>query len=214
MENMEDSSLEDICKATLSKIKYIWEPQSSTLLKGASKNFKKSDDASSGELTTYRNRKDSVSTIQKNSKIYSDSALVAPPLKNPKEEKTKTLGKGWFDMAPMELSDKAKRDLKIIRLRNFIDPKRFYKNPDKMKNVVGMGTVIEGAAEYTSSRLTNRERKQSLIEEILHDPLAKGYTKKAFNSIQEVKMKKKKIFSKKQYLKHSGKKAKKSSGRK
>lgn len=212
MDPIDDSSLDDICKATLSKIKYIWEPQSATLLKGANKNLNKIDEGVD-ELTTYRNRKDSVSAIQKNSKVYSDDSIAAPPLKPPKEEKKKTLGKGWFDMAPMELDDKARRDIKILRLRNFIDPKRFYKNPDKMKSVIGMGTVIEGSTEYTSARLTNKERKQSLIEEILHDPLAKGYTRKAFNSIQSVKAKKTKIFSKKQYLKHSGKKAKKSTGR-
>ena len=68
----------------------------------------------------------------------------------------------------------------------FID--RFYKNPDKMTKILHTGTVIEGPAEYKSSRMTNRERKQSIVEEILADKKIKDYSKRKFNEIQASKV--------------------------
>ena len=38
-----------------------------------------------------------------------------------------------------------------------------------------IGTVVEGAADFYSARLTRRERKQTLAEEILSDQQAKSY---------------------------------------
>jgi len=72
----------------------------------------------------------------------------------------------------------------MIQMRNYIDPKRFYKNPDKIGKVLHTGTVIEGAAEYKSSRLTNKERKQTIVEEILADRQIKDYSKRKFLDIQ------------------------------
>ena len=107
---------------------------------------------------------------------------------------------------PLEMDEKLKRDLSIIRMRNYLDPKRydhwtiyilifiteitllqyrFYKNPDKQRPIVHIGTVIEGPAEYKSSRLTNRERKQSLVDEILADSKIRDYTKRKYMDIQQ-----------------------------
>jgi len=61
-----------------------------------------------------------------------------------------------------------------------------------------VGTVIEGPTEYFSSRLTKRERQQTIADEIIHDKYMKDYTKKTFTAIQTEKSKKIKIFSKKQ----------------
>ena len=59
--------------------------------------------------------------------LYSPSAsgVVAPPLKKVKEEVKKTLGKGWFDLQPAKLDEELKRDIKIIQMRNYLDPKRY-----------------------------------------------------------------------------------------
>ena len=102
-------------------------------------------------------------------------------------KKIPTLGKGWFDLAPAELTDDLKRDIKMIRMRNFLDPKRFYKAPDKMKKVLHIGTVIEGPSEYLSSRLTKKERKQTFTEEIMNDSKIKSYSKRVYGEIQNQK---------------------------
>ncbi len=45
-----------------------------------------------------------------------------------------------------------KRDLRLLRLRGVMDPKRFYKNPDatKFPTHFVMGTVVEGPGEFNS----------------------------------------------------------------
>lgn len=95
---------------------------------------------------------------------------------------------------PLELDDGVKRDLKIIQMRNYLDPKRFYKNADKIRNVLHVGTVIEGPGEYSSSRLTNKERRQSITEEILADSSIKKYSKKTYLQIQSEKSNKRKAY--------------------
>lgn len=71
---------------------------------------------------------------------------------------------------------------------------RFYKNPDKPGPIVGVGTVVEGNLEYKSSRLTNKERKQNITEEILADSSIKSYSKRVFMDIQAKKNNKRKVF--------------------
>lgn len=34
------------------------------------------------------------------------------------------LGKGWFNLSSIEQDEKLRRDLKLIQLRNYMDPKR------------------------------------------------------------------------------------------
>lgn len=64
---------------------------------------------------------------------------------------------------------------------------RFYKNPDKLGSVVHIGTVIQGPAEYKSARLTNKERRGTIVEEILADKDIKSYSKRKFMEIQASK---------------------------
>jgi hypothetical protein len=69
---------------------------------------------------------------------------------------------------------------------------RFYKSMGKIKNVLHVGTVVEGSAEYRSSRLSNKERKQTIADEILADKGIRDYSKKTFLQIQQGKTKKRK----------------------
>lgn len=59
-----------------------------------------------------------------------------------------------------------------------------------------VGTVIEGPTEYISSRINRKDRKKTIMDEILSDSSIKQYTKKAYLAIQEQKSNKRKIFSK------------------
>jgi Fcf2 pre-rRNA processing len=71
---------------------------------------------------------------------------------------------------------------------------RFYKNADKVGKVLHVGTVIEGPSEYFSSRLSNKERKRTIVEEILGDKTLKDYSKRKFSEIQVERSSKKKMY--------------------
>ena len=69
-----------------------------------------------------------------------------------------------------------------------------------MRHVLHIGTVIEGPHEFKSSRLTKKERKQTIVDEILNDSQIKSYSKRKFLDIQKEKSNKINFnkFSKKQ----------------
>ena len=98
-----------------------------------------------------------------------------------------TAGKGWFGMKPAAMTDSLKTDLAIIRNRTYLDPKRFYKSTDKHHSIVQVGTVIEGAAEFYSSRLTKRERRSNITEELMADKATLDYTKNKFKKMAQEK---------------------------
>ena len=123
------------------------------------------------------------------SDIY-DGAAAADQRREDKEAKRsgrKTLGKGWFNLQPAELTEEMRQDIKMLRLRNFVDPKKFYKAPTGMTSVLHVGTVVEGPGEYSSERLTRKERKRTLLDEVMSDKRVKGYTKNTFMNIQKEK---------------------------
>lgn len=166
---------------------------------------------SSGEKDGNKNKMkgkgNSVIEAQRSSSLYDESSSSSSvgPKSQPKNE-MKNLGKGWFDMQPMKLDDNVRRDIKMIQMRNYLDPKRFYKNPDKLGAVLHVGTVIEGPSEYKSSRLTKKERKQSIVDEILADKSIKDYSKRKFNEIQADKQNKRRTYKVKKSAKKDSKK--------
>eukprot|EP01135_Chromosphaera_perkinsii_P000838 Nk52_evm1s152 gene=Nk52_evmTU1s152 len=96
-------------------------------------------------------------------------------------------GKKWFDMKPTTMTDDLKRDFQILRMRHVLDPKRHYKSSD-MKTIpkyFHVGKVIEGSAEFYSSRMTKRERKNNLAEEVLNDFDKRKYYKRRFTQYQQ-----------------------------
>ncbi|CAJ1936395.1 unnamed protein product [Cylindrotheca closterium] len=105
-------------------------------------------------------------------------------IEKPKDE---TAGKGWFNMEPTPMSDELKADLSVIRNRSYLDPKRFYKSSDKHHKIVQVGTVIEGAAEYYSSRLTKKQRRSNITEEILADKGTSSWATNKFKKMQQEK---------------------------
>ena len=76
----------------------------------------------------------------------------------------------------------------------FLPLNRFYKNADKVGKVLHVGTVLEGPSEYFSSRLFKKQRKQTIVEEILGDKTLKDYSKRKYSEIQYEKSNKKKMF--------------------
>ncbi|PVH71435.1 putative rRNA-processing protein fcf2 [Cadophora sp. DSE1049] len=98
------------------------------------------------------------------------------------------------------LTPELKRDLQLLRMRDVLDPKRHYKKDNKKQQVPEfsqVGTIIEGPTEYFSSRLTNKDRKRTLVEEVLAGEKASGRFKSKYNEIQEAKTSGKKAHYKK-----------------
>ncbi|GHP11516.1 hypothetical protein PPROV_001024400 [Pycnococcus provasolii] len=108
------------------------------------------------------------------------------------DDDTDTAGKNWFHMPAANMTPELKRDLQVLKLRGAYDPKRFYKGNDgkKLPKYFQMGTVVEGATDYgvPEARLTQRERKNTLAEEILHDANIAAYRKRKFQQLQSEKV--------------------------
>eukprot|EP00698_Gefionella_okellyi_P014754 TRINITY_DN40_c0_g1_i1.p2 TRINITY_DN40_c0_g1~~TRINITY_DN40_c0_g1_i1.p2 ORF type:complete len:207 (+),score=35.45 TRINITY_DN40_c0_g1_i1:56-676(+) len=100
------------------------------------------------------------------------------------EKKPETLKK-WFEMPATPMTDAIKRDLILLKNRKYLGPKQFYKGNDskRLPKFFQMGTVIEGNAE-PHNRMTNRERREHLVDEFLSDRKATSYTKRKFMEIQ------------------------------
>ncbi|XP_042462645.1 rRNA-processing protein fcf2-like [Zingiber officinale] len=99
-----------------------------------------------------------------------------------------TAGRSWFDMSAPKITPEIKNDLEILKLRHVIDPKRHFKRSENSKTVpkyFQVGTVIESASEFFSSRLTKKERKATLADELLHDDALKAYRKRKLREIHE-----------------------------
>eukprot|EP00934_Nitzschia_sp_Nitz4_P002150 Nitzschia sp. Nitz4//scaffold65_size103378//31684//32505//NITZ4_004461-RA/size103378-processed-gene-0.46-mRNA-1//-1//CDS//3329556225//2150//frame0 len=117
------------------------------------------------------------------SKNFSYEAAYSSFKKGTKKAPDTTAGKGWFGMTPTPLTEELKADLSVIRNRNYLDPKKFYKSSDKFGSVVQVGTVIEGASEYYSSRLTKKQRRNNFTEEIMADPASADYARNKFREM-------------------------------
>ncbi|XP_071742531.1 rRNA-processing protein fcf2-like [Rutidosis leptorrhynchoides] len=102
-----------------------------------------------------------------------------------KKQVKDTAGKGWFDMPAPTLTPELKKDLQLLKLRNVMDPKRHYKKGDsKLPKYFQVGTVVEHATEYYTSRLTKKERKSTLADELLSNESLKAYRKRKVQEIE------------------------------
>ena len=97
--------------------------------------------------------------------------------------------KRWFSMPAVEYTPELRRDVRLLKLRGAYDPKRFYKTDDtsKLPKNFQIGTVVEGAQDFYSARLTKKERKRTLTEEVFADAEIKAVRKKRFAKIQAAK---------------------------
>ena len=120
-----------------------------------------------------------------------DRVGVADTLQPSKKRRTtgqKTAGKGWFNMKTPAMTDELKEDLNIIKMRNYLDPKRHMRTNDWAKRLpkhFQVGTVVEDKSEWYSSRLTKKERHDRMVDAVLAEPKTKAYVKRTFNSINE-----------------------------
>lgn len=123
--------------------------------------------------------------------VSTQQAAVAHSARQREETRRKTAGRKWFDMASEELTPEMRRDFALLRMRNYLDPKKFYKSSDHHKKLpkhFQLGTVIEGAHEFKSARMTKRERQQTFTDEVMADDGIRQYTKRVFHQVQNARM--------------------------
>ena len=125
--------------------------------------------------------------------LISDIPLEGEKLskKEAKAQKEETSGSKWFNMPKGDLLDpKNKKDIMIIQQRAVLDPKRHYKKDKwKVSKYFQVGTIVEDKSEFYSARLKNKERQQTLLQEVLHDKESTKYFKKKYSEIQVQKSK-------------------------
>nr|XP_048329314.1 rRNA-processing protein fcf2-like [Ziziphus jujuba var. spinosa]XP_048329315.1 rRNA-processing protein fcf2-like [Ziziphus jujuba var. spinosa] len=98
-----------------------------------------------------------------------------------------TAGNSWFDMPAPTITPELQKDLQLLKLRNVMDPKRHYKKGDSKSTTkyFQIGTVIESPLEFYSNRLTKKERKATLADELLSDRTLGEYRKRKVREIEE-----------------------------
>lgn len=123
----------------------------------------------------------------------------------PTESEGKQLSSGWYGLKGAEMTPDVINDVKLLGLRGALDPKTFYKRAGKKRKGEGnefvqIGTVIGTQQEFYSSRKTRKERKRTLVEEVLADAKAKKHMKKKWGQMLETnnKFNRKSKFKRKQ----------------
>lgn len=135
---------------------------------------------------------------------------IAPPppsksqlKKKKREERSKTAGAGWFDLGKPVMTDELKQELNILKMRQYTDPKKFFKKtPIDINDYFEIGKVVSHASEYYTSpntRVKGRSDELNFVDELLNDSNYKKYAKRKYREILEKKekySKRKKIFKK------------------
>ncbi|KAK4090114.1 hypothetical protein PCL_00062 [Purpureocillium lilacinum] len=98
-----------------------------------------------------------------------EALSVRPAQSRPATNASKkdTAGPNWFGLPKTDLTPEFKRDWQLLRMRGLLDPKHQKKAlrsaPPEYSQV---GEVIAGPADYYSARLSRKDRKRTIFEEV------------------------------------------------
>ncbi|XP_038209160.1 deoxynucleotidyltransferase terminal-interacting protein 2-like [Zerene cesonia] len=108
-----------------------------------------------------------------------------------KQERLKTKGPGWFNMPAPEITPELKNDLRLLKMRSALDPKRFYKKNDMevLPKYFQVGRIMDSPLDHVNERLTRKERKRTMVDELLADAQLQKYNKKKYKEIIDEKRK-------------------------
>ncbi|XP_076673825.1 deoxynucleotidyltransferase terminal-interacting protein 2 [Andrena cerasifolii] len=108
-----------------------------------------------------------------------------------RKERALTKGKDWFNMRPPEMTPEIRHDLQVLQMRSALDPKHFYKKNDLkvLPKYFQIGKVVDSPLEYYSGRLTKKERKKTIVDELMADAEFSKYNKRKYKQIIEEKKK-------------------------
>jgi len=130
-------------------------------------------------------------------------------LKKKKElERHKTKGDAWYGMPATEVTEEIKNDLEVLQMRGALDPKRFYKkNANKeLPKYFQVGRYVNNPVEFYSDRGTAKNKKKSLVDELMADAEFQRYNKRKYTEIiadkaKQMNKRDQKKFAKKSKLK-------------
>ncbi|KAJ8681443.1 hypothetical protein QAD02_017230 [Eretmocerus hayati] len=108
-----------------------------------------------------------------------------------KREREKTKGKKWFNLPAPEMTEEVKHDLEVIQMRSVLDPKHFYKKNDikALPKYFHIGKVIDSPLDFYNSRLTKKERKRTIVDELMADAEFSKFNKRKYKEIIDEKRK-------------------------
>jgi len=99
-------------------------------------------------------------------------------------------GADWYNMPKTNLTPELKRDLQILRMRDVVALGKQYFKKDNRKDFIPeysqVGTIIAGATDGRDNRLTRKERKRTIVEEVLGGEAVTKYK----NKYQDLQVKK------------------------
>uniref|UniRef100_A0A8C5LFF1 Deoxynucleotidyltransferase, terminal, interacting protein 2 n=1 Tax=Jaculus jaculus TaxID=51337 RepID=A0A8C5LFF1_JACJA len=109
--------------------------------------------------------------------------------KKRRQERQKTAGDGWFGMKAPELTEELKNDLKALKMRASMDPKRFYKKNDRdgFPKYFQVGTIVDNPADFYHSRVPKKQRKKTIVEELLADSEFRRFNRRKYSEIMAEK---------------------------
>uniref|UniRef100_A0A914XH88 Fcf2 pre-rRNA processing C-terminal domain-containing protein n=1 Tax=Plectus sambesii TaxID=2011161 RepID=A0A914XH88_9BILA len=103
-----------------------------------------------------------------------------------KAEKEKTKGSSWFGLPATELTEDIKRDLEVIQMRDSLDTKTHYKSNDRpvLPKYFQVGRILEHKADFYNSRVSMKNRKKSIVDELLADANFQRQNKRRYDDIK------------------------------
>lgn len=124
-----------------------------------------------------------------------EESLIADARKSTESQGTKLSlpANDWHEIPEVKMTPELEKDLKIVENRGHLDPKRFYKSSGsgrkkgELPKRVHVGTVVAGAHEFYSARLTRKERRKSILDEVLSDSRIVRYTKNKLKALRQEK---------------------------
>ncbi|GAW11265.1 hypothetical protein ANO14919_006080 [Xylariales sp. No.14919] len=98
-------------------------------------------------------------------------------------------GPQWFNLPATDLTPELRRDLQLLKMRDVLDPKRHYKKDTNraIPEFSQIGTVIPGPTDYFNARMTKKERKRTLLEDVLETEDTTRRFKNKYGEIQAAK---------------------------
>jgi hypothetical protein len=108
---------------------------------------------------------------------------IAKQQREQRERKQGAL-RDWHEMVVPELTPELAKELRVLQLRGYMDPKRFYKAMDNTSTQFQVGTVVDSFGAAPSSRLSKAVRRPTFVEQVLADDSIRGYAKKTFGKLQ------------------------------
>ncbi|KAH8910166.1 Fcf2-domain-containing protein [Coniochaeta sp. PMI_546] len=141
-----------------------------------------------------------VAPVQDQGKEAKDLSVRVPkPVIKEKKEVKDNAGPSWYGLPRTD--PQTKKDLQIIKMRDVLAMGKQHFKKDTRKDPFPefsqVGTLVEGPTEFYSARLTKKERKRTLVEEVLSSGQALSKFKSKYNEIQERKSSGKKSHYKK-----------------